>query len=126
MTRKLADDREIALNVTPEALTYLAQQSYNPASGARPVQRTLQQLVLSPLAGIILAGECVAGQTMQLAYDPGEAQTVPPETEGGEATTVMEGEGLTFGILEPESEPSLAFVMVKPKAQLHAPDPTHT
>ena len=103
LTRKLADDREIGLVVTPEALTYLAQQSYDPAYGARPVQRTLQQIVLSPLASIILAGEVVAGQTMQIAYDPGEEVTVPAETEGGEATTVREGEGLTFGILEPES-----------------------
>ncbi|MBY0508017.1 MAG: ATP-dependent Clp protease ATP-binding subunit [Bryobacteraceae bacterium] len=103
LKRKLADDREIGLVVTPEALTYLAQQSYDPAYGARPVQRTLQQLVLSPLAGIILAGECVAGQTMQIAYDPGEEQTLPPETEGGEPVTVMEGEGLTFGLLEAES-----------------------
>ena len=103
LTRKLADDREIGLVVTPEALTYLAQQSYDPAYGARPVQRTLQQIVLSPLAGIILAGEVVAGQTMQIAYDPGEEVTVPPETEGGEVTTVREGDGLTFGILEPES-----------------------
>ena len=103
LTRKLADDREIGLVVTPEALTYLAQQSYDPAYGARPVQRTLQQIVLSPLASIILAGEVVAGQTMQIAYDPGEEVTVPAEVEGGEATTVREGEGLTFGILEPES-----------------------
>jgi len=103
LKKKLADDREIGLVVTPEALTYLAQQSYDPAYGARPVQRTLQQLVLSPLASIILAGECVAGQTLQIAYDPGEEVTTPPETEGGEAVTVREGEGLTFGILEAES-----------------------
>ena len=103
LTRKLADDREIGLVVTPEALTYLAQQSYDPAYGARPVQRTLQQIVLSPLASIILAGEVVAGQTMQIAYDPGEEVTVPAEVEGGEPTTSREGDGLTFGILEPES-----------------------
>ncbi len=103
LKRKLADDREIGLDVTPEALTYLAQQSYDPAYGARPVQRTLQQLVLSPMAGIILAGECVGGQTMQIAYDPGEEKSLPPETEGAEPVTVREGEGLTFGLLEAES-----------------------
>ena len=99
LRKKLADDREISLDVTPEALSYLARESYDPAYGARPVQRTLQQIVLSPLAGIILAGEVHAGQTIQIGYDPGEEKTLPAE-EGAEPVTYREGEGLTFGILE--------------------------
>ncbi len=99
LRKKLADDREISLDVTPEALKYLAEQSYDPAYGARPVQRTIQQIVLSPLAGIILAGEVQAGQTLQIAYDPGEEKTTIP-ADGGEPVTEREGEGLTFGILE--------------------------
>lgn len=100
LSRKLAEDREIGLDVTPEALRYLAEQSYDPAYGARPVQRTIQQIVLSPLAGIILSGEVVAGQTIQLAYDPGEEVTTE-NPEGGDPVVTREGDGLTFGILEP-------------------------
>ena len=99
LARKLAEDREITLDVTPEALAHLARESYDPAYGARPVQRTLQEVVLSPLAGIILGGEAEAGQTLQIGYDPGEERT-EAAAEGGERVTWREGESLTFGVVE--------------------------
>ena len=68
LRRKLGEDREIRLDVTPEALAYLAKQSYDPAYGARPVGRTIQQLVLSPVATAVLAGEVSAGQTLQIGF----------------------------------------------------------
>jgi len=73
--KKLAEDREIHLDVTPEALGYLAQQSYDPAYGARPVGRTLQQLVISPTATAVLAGDVSAGQTLQIGYSEEEGLT---------------------------------------------------
>ncbi len=100
LKRKLAEDREVGLDVTPEALRYLAEQSYDPAYGARPVQRTIQQIVLSPLAGIILSGEVQGGQTIQIAYDAGEEKVQAAAADGGEAVTYREGEGLTFGIVQ--------------------------
>jgi ATP-dependent Clp protease ATP-binding subunit ClpB len=99
LTHKLAEDRAITLDVTPEAMAYLARESYDPAYGARPVQRTLQQVVLSPLAGVVLSGEVEAGQTLQIDYDPGEELT-GPTVESGEPMTWREGEGLTFGVAE--------------------------
>jgi ATP-dependent Clp protease ATP-binding subunit ClpB len=66
LRKKLAEDRDIRLEVTPEALAYLAKNSYDPAYGARPVGRSIQQLVLSPLATAVLAGDVSAGQTLQI------------------------------------------------------------
>lgn len=68
LAKKLVDDRDIHLEVTPEALQYLAQQSYDPAYGARPVGRTLQQLVISPIATAVLAGDVSPGQSLAIAY----------------------------------------------------------
>jgi len=68
LRKKLGEDREIRLEVTPEALAYLAKSSYDPAYGARPVGRTIQQLVLSPVATAVLAGEVTAGQTLQIGF----------------------------------------------------------
>ncbi len=80
LRKKLAEDREITLEITPAALAYLAKESYDPAYGARPVGRTMQQLVLSPLATAILAGEVTPKQVLQIDY--------------------IEGEGLNFGVQE--------------------------
>src|SRR5271157_4191257 len=72
LRKKLEEERTIALEVTPEALAYLAKESYDPAYGARPVGRTMQQLVLAPLATAILAGDVAAKQTLRISYDPNE------------------------------------------------------
>jgi ATP-dependent Clp protease ATP-binding subunit ClpB len=79
LCQKLADDREVALKVTPEALQYLAQQSYDPAYGARPVGRTIQQLVLAPVATSLLAGDVVAGQTLVFSYTEQDGLTLGVE-----------------------------------------------
>ncbi|MGO9086259.1 MAG: ATP-dependent Clp protease ATP-binding subunit [Candidatus Sulfotelmatobacter sp.] len=68
LRKKLAEEREIGLEITAEALAYLATQSYDPAYGARPVGRTMQQLVLSPLATAILAGDVKPKQILQIEY----------------------------------------------------------
>jgi ATP-dependent Clp protease ATP-binding subunit ClpB len=68
LRKKLADEREIGLDVSSEALSYLANQSYDPVYGARPVGRTMQQLVLSPLATAILAGEVGPHQALRIEY----------------------------------------------------------
>ena len=78
LRRKLSDDREIELSISEEALTYLARESYDPAYGARPVHRTLQQLVLAPLATAVLGGEVLAKQSLTIHY--------------------IEEEGLTFAV----------------------------
>ena len=84
--------------MTPEALAYLAKESYDPAYGARPVQRTMQQLVLSPLAGIILSGEVISGQTIRIGYDPGEEKVV----EGAEGADEGVAKGGVIAAVEME------------------------
>jgi ATP-dependent Clp protease ATP-binding subunit ClpB len=79
LRRKLAEDRNIGLEVTAEAVAYLGQQSYDPAYGARPVGRTMQQLVLSPLATVLLAGEAVSGQTIHIDYAEAEGLAIAVE-----------------------------------------------
>ncbi len=68
LRRKLSEEREIELVISDEAVVYLARESYDPAYGARPVHRTLQRLVLAPLATTILAGEVLPGQSLRIAY----------------------------------------------------------
>jgi ATP-dependent Clp protease ATP-binding subunit ClpB len=64
---KLREDRGIELAVTEGAVILLAQQSYDPAYGARPVGRTMQRMVLAPMAMAILSNQVVAKQVLTIA-----------------------------------------------------------
>jgi len=77
--RKLVEDREIKLQVAAEALEFLAKESYDAAYGARPVGRTIQQLVLAPVATTLLAGDVAAGQTLELKYSDQDGLTLSVE-----------------------------------------------
>lgn len=79
LRRKLADDREIELSISDEAIAHLARESYDPAYGARPVHRTLQRLVLAPLATTILAGEVLPGQSLSIRYTAQEGLALQVE-----------------------------------------------
>jgi ATP-dependent Clp protease ATP-binding subunit ClpB len=72
LRKKMAEDREIGLAVSAEALRFLCEQSYDPSYGARPVNRTLQQLVISPVATAVLAGDVSSGQLLRLDYAESE------------------------------------------------------
>jgi ATP-dependent Clp protease ATP-binding subunit ClpB len=87
LTRKMRDDREIELTVSAEALAYLAEQSYDPAYGARPVHRTLQRLVLAPLATCILAGEVNRGKSLRIGHIAEEGLTFSVENVAAAAAS---------------------------------------
>jgi len=61
---RLAETSNIEIELTPAAKTWLGQQGYDPAFGARPLRRTLQKQVESPLSIQILQGEFRAGDTV--------------------------------------------------------------
>lgn len=53
--QKMLEANGIRLNITPEALSLLAEDGYDPEFGARPVKRTIQRMVLNQLSKDILA-----------------------------------------------------------------------
>ncbi len=54
---KLLNEQDIMLEITDDAKEYLAQKGYNPIYGARPLKRTIRQLVENPLSKKILKQE---------------------------------------------------------------------
>jgi ATP-dependent Clp protease ATP-binding subunit ClpB len=48
---------ELQLNVSNEAVEWLAKSSYDPAYGARPVRRTVHRALLGPLARMLVEQE---------------------------------------------------------------------
>ena len=62
----LLKDRGLHLEVTPEALDYLAETGWDPDYGARPLKRAIQREVQDPLALKILSGEIHAGDSVRV------------------------------------------------------------
>jgi ATP-dependent Clp protease ATP-binding subunit ClpC len=62
-------DYEIVIELTDTARTWLAEQGYDPAFGARPLRRTLQKQVESPLSVKLLRGEFKKGDVVVVDYN---------------------------------------------------------
>ncbi|RLV67724.1 ATP-dependent chaperone ClpB [Streptomyces sp. CBMAI 2042] len=59
-------DRRLTLDVTPEALAWLAEEGNDPAYGARPLRRLIQTAIGDRLAKEILSGEIRDGDTVRV------------------------------------------------------------
>ena len=61
-------DRKIKLNLTQNAKQQLANKSYDPVYGARPLRRAIQKQILNPLAIKLLSGEFGDGDLITVDY----------------------------------------------------------
>ncbi len=64
--RQRLTDRGMSLTLTDSAKDALAAEGWDPAFGARPLKRVIQQRLENPLASRLLAGEFVAGPTIKV------------------------------------------------------------
>jgi ATP-dependent Clp protease ATP-binding subunit ClpB len=78
----LLRDRGLKLDVTPEALDYLAEAGWDPDFGARPLKRAIQRELQDALAIKVLSGELHAGETIRVTRGP----------QGLEFEPVLQGE----------------------------------
>lgn len=61
----------IALEVTEEAVAYLAGEGYDPGMGARPARRLIQDEIESPLSDMILGETLRSGGTAKVSVEDG-------------------------------------------------------
>ena len=57
-------EKNITLQVTDEARDFIGNKGYDPVFGARPLRRTIQNLVEDPLSEALLRGEFLPGDTV--------------------------------------------------------------
>src|SRR5690606_21572599 len=62
-------ERELRLELTPEALDKLIAVGYDPVYGARPLKRAIQRWIENPLAQQILAGRFTPGALVQAGVE---------------------------------------------------------
>src|SRR6266850_716243 len=61
---KRLEERKIHVQLTDAAKEKLVREGYDPVYGARPLKRTIQRLVLDPLALRVLEGDFLEGDTI--------------------------------------------------------------
>ena len=63
------EDHGLKISLTKKAGEWLAKEGYDPSFGARPLQRTLQKYIESPLSVKILSKEFKEGDSVQIDLD---------------------------------------------------------
>lgn len=90
LVREMLSDKRITFDVSDEAEHYLANEGYNPAYGARPLKRTIQNKFLNPLSVLILEGNVNPGDHIKVSLNAGKLEfevdkgVNPIETTPGE------------------------------------------
>jgi len=72
MVRERLKTKNIILEMTDEALTYLSKEGYNPQYGARPLKRLIQNKILNPVAHLIITSGVVKGGVISLSIKDGQ------------------------------------------------------
>ena len=67
--KKMLEPQGFTLNVTPAAISYLADEGFDPEFGARPVKRAIQRCVLNDLSKKILSDEVKREQPITIDAD---------------------------------------------------------
>jgi ATP-dependent Clp protease ATP-binding subunit ClpA len=62
----------IELDLTDEALDFLAEKGHDPHYGARPLNRLIQTKILNPVASAIIASGLGAGDTVRVSVKDGD------------------------------------------------------
>jgi ATP-dependent Clp protease ATP-binding subunit ClpC len=65
-------DQQITLKLTKAAKEYLVTEGYNPVYGARPLRRTVQRLLETPISRELLRGIFKAGDTIEVDLENGQ------------------------------------------------------
>jgi ATP-dependent Clp protease ATP-binding subunit ClpB len=74
--QKRLDDRNIKLGVTDAAKRLIAEKSYTPVYGARPVKRYLQKVVETQVGRMLVSGSLIDGGLVKVDAEGGELKII--------------------------------------------------
>ena len=78
-------EMEYTLDITPEAVDYIASEGFDPEYGARPLKRAIQRLVEDVLTEEIIQSSPIKGSKLSLSYNKEEdkmiVQVTSPEVK---------------------------------------------
>jgi len=95
-------DRKLSLSLTDGAKMWLAERGYDPVYGARPLKRTIQRELETPIAQAILGSTYPEGSTIIVDARPGDSKLTITNS-GVVATDVLSNKSAKSGSLEGEN-----------------------
>ena len=72
VVKERLEGKGISLDISNEALSYLAKEGYNPHYGARPLNRLIQNKILNPVASFIISNGVKKGDTVVVSVKDNE------------------------------------------------------
>jgi ATP-dependent Clp protease ATP-binding subunit ClpC len=82
LRRPGVQDLKLRVSVEPSVFDALMQRGYDPQYGARPMERAVQELIVSPLATVLATGGVASGERAVLTYSDGQPSLSFPEQTG--------------------------------------------
>ncbi len=79
----------ITLEISDEALAYLAKEGYNPHYGARPLNRLIQSKILNPVASFIISNNTSKGDSVSVTMKNGELSIEMKKNKAKKASSVV-------------------------------------
>lgn len=74
VAQRLKKQQNISLEISKDALNFLAQKGWDPMFGARPLKRTIQKELLNPLSVKLLSGDILPGTTVNIKLSDEQLQ----------------------------------------------------
>eukprot|EP00842_Homolaphlyctis_polyrhiza_P001104 jgi/Hompol1/1995/HPOL_002116-RA len=76
LAQHIKQQHSLELVVSDSAKHWLGQQGYDPAYGARPLNRVIQKRIMNPLAQTLIDGSVRDGETVNVDVDPATEELV--------------------------------------------------
>jgi ATP-dependent Clp protease ATP-binding subunit ClpA len=70
--QKRLKEKDININITDSAKSFIAKEGFDPNLGARPLKRVIQRKILDPLSLKIVIGEINSGDIVTVDFKNGE------------------------------------------------------
>jgi ATP-dependent Clp protease ATP-binding subunit ClpB len=72
-------DQDFTMQISDDAIDVLGEAGFDPVYGARPLKRAIQQYLENPLAQMILKGDYMPGDVIDIRADNAELEFAPVE-----------------------------------------------
>jgi ATP-dependent Clp protease ATP-binding subunit ClpC len=109
--------RELSVEVAPQVISLLVRDGYSPHFGARPLKRTVERLVLLPLARAISSGTLRGRTILHLAENAGRVEVTSSSHAAPQQPQITEDERIARSLQAELAELRKRFSALEPQVR---------